>query len=426
MSGSQWDPCYDETDETKRAKSCAIMKECENGGIMKTKKKEMVMLLMIGVLLGCGIAMGGMLLVQKGILGGMVTVSNADYQYYQQLHQRYSKLNGIYDSIISSYYKKPKEEDLDTGMYKGLMAGLGDPYSTYMTSEEYTSWEDSATGEFEGVGVVFTQDEKGNYVVIQTTPGSPAEKAGIKADDFILKVDGKTYESMNELSAAIKGPAGTKVTVTCQRDGKNRDFQMTRQQIIDQSVESKALDDNIGYIKISAFESHTAEDFDKAVAALKKKGAKRLVIDLRDNSGGILDPGIQIADTLLGKGIITYLEDQKGSKQYIKSDEEKLDMPYAMLINDKSASTSEVLAAAVKDDGKNPLIGTTTFGKGIIQTTAKLKDGSALKITTAQYFSPKGLQIHEKGVEPDHKVKDDKKTKKDEQLEKALELLREK
>ncbi|MCI9596275.1 MAG: S41 family peptidase [Firmicutes bacterium] len=391
---------------------------------MKTKKKEMTMLLLIGILIGCGITLGGMLLVQKGILGGMATVSNTDYQYYQQLHQRYSKLNGIYDSVIASYYKKPKAEDLETGMYKGLMAGLGDPYSTYMTSEEYTSWEDSTTGEFEGVGVVFTQDERGNYVVVQTTPDSPAEKAGIKAEDFILKVDGKTYDSMNELSAAIKGPAGTKVTVTCQRDGKNMDFQMTRQQIIDQSVESKALDDNIGYIKISAFEAHTAEDFDKAVAALKKKGAKRFVIDLRDNSGGILDPGIEIADTLLGKGTITYLEDQKGSKQYIKSDEEKLDMPYALLINDKSASTSEVLAAAVKDEGKNPLIGTTTFGKGIIQTTAKLKDGSALKITTAQYFSPKGSQIHEKGVKPDHRVKDNEKTKKDEQLEKALELLR--
>lgn len=384
----------------------------------------MGMFLVLGMLIGGCIALGGLLLVEKGLFGGMVTLPRSDYQYYQQLDQRYSKLNGIYDSVITSYYKKPKEENLDTGMYKGLLAGLGDPYSTYMTSEEYASWEDSTTGEFEGVGVVFTQDQKGNYLVIQTTPGSPAEKAGIKADDVILKVDGKTYDSMNELSAAIKGPAGTKVTVTCQRDGKEMDFQMTRQQIIDQSVESKALDDDIGYIKISAFEAHTAEDFDKAVADLKKQGAKRLVIDLRDNSGGILDPGIQIADTLLGKGTITYLEDQKGSKQYLKSDEEKLDMPYALLINDKSASTSEVLAAAVKDDGQNPLIGTTTFGKGIVQTTAKLKDGSALKITTAQYFSPKGRQIHGKGVKPDHKVKNNAKTKKDEQLEKALELLR--
>ncbi len=391
---------------------------------MKTKKREMGMFLVLGMLIGGCIALGGLLLVEKGLFGGMVTLPRSDYQYYQQLDQRYSKLNGIYDSVITSYYKKPKEENLDTGMYKGLLAGLGDPYSTYMTSEEYASWEDSTTGEFEGVGVVFTQDQKGNYLVIQTTPGSPAEKAGIKADDVILKVDGKTYDSMNELSAAIKGPAGTKVTVTCQRDGKEMDFQMTRQQIIDQSVESKALDDDIGYIKISAFEAHTAEDFDKAVADLKKQGAKRLVIDLRDNSGGILDPGIQIADTLLGKGTITYLEDQKGSKQYLKSDEEKLDMPYALLINDKSASTSEVLAAAVKDDGQNPLIGTTTFGKGIVQTTAKLKDGSALKITTAQYFSPKGRQIHGKGVKPDHKVKNNAKTKKDEQLEKALELLR--
>lgn len=390
---------------------------------MKKNNIKMVLVLVLGMLLGSCIALGGVMLLPKGIFGNTVTISNEDYEYYQQLHQRYSKLNGIYDSILTGYYQKPKEEDLATGMYKGVMAGLGDPYSNYMTKEEYTSWTDSTTGEFEGVGVVFTQDTEGNYIVVETSPGSPAEKAGIKADDRILKVDGKTYDSMNALSAAIKGPAGTKVKLTCQRKDKPMEFELTRQKIIDQSVESKSLDDNIGYIKISAFESHTAEDFEEALEALQKKGAKSLVIDLRDNGGGILEPGIDIADKLLGQGTITYLEDQKGSKQYIKSDKEKLDMPYVLLVNGKSASTSEVLAAAVKDDGKNPLIGTTTFGKGIIQTTAELKDGSALKLTTAQYFSPKGFQIHEKGVTPDYKVKNDKKTKKDEQLEKALELL---
>ncbi len=396
------------------------------GETMKKNNVKMTLTLVLGILLGCCIAMGAMLLLPKGIFGSTVTISNDDYEYYQQLDQRYSKLNGIYDAILTSYYKEPEEEDLATGMYKGVIAGLGDPYSTYMTSEEYTSWTDSTTGEFEGVGVVFTQDAEGNYIVVETTAGSPAAKAGIQAEDRILKVNGKTYDSMNELSAAIKGPAGTKVTLSCEREGKPMEFELTRKKIVEQSVESKLLDGNIGYIQIAAFETHTADDFEKALDDLQEKGAKSLVIDLRDNGGGILQSGTDIADMLLGKGTITYLEDQDGSKQYIKSDKEKLDMPYALLVNGQSASTSEVLAAAVKDDGENPIVGTTTFGKGIVQTTAELKDGSALKLTTAQYFSPKGLQIHEKGVEPDYKMKDKKKTKKDEQLEKALELLRKK
>ena len=182
------------------------------------------------------------------------------------------------------------------------------------------------------------------------------------------------------------------------------------------------LEDNIGYIQITSFEEHTAEEFQDELNKMEEKKVSGLVIDLRENGGGIVDSGFEIADQLLGEGTITYLQDQKGEKQYIKSDKGATDLPYVLLVDENTASTSEILAAAVKDDGKNPLVGTTTFGKGIVQTSGELSDGSALKITTMQYFSPKGNQINGKGVKPDYVVKNSK-GKKDKQLLKAQELL---
>lgn len=392
--------------------------------LMNLKKQNFVILLIIVFLLGGATAMGGVLLVENGIVGGSVKVSKKEYSYYQQLDERYAKLNQLYDQVVDNFYKKPSEEDLATGMYKGLVAGLGDPYSAYMTDEEYQAWSDSMTGEFDGIGITFSTNRDGEYVVINTIPDTPAEKAGLKAGDLLLTVDGKTYETMEALSAAIKGKVGTKVTVTYERDGKQKDVTMKRATIVNVTVESKMLEDQIGYIQISSFEEHTDEDFIEELEKMEQKKVKGIVIDLRGNGGGMVDSGIKIADQLMGEGTVTYLEDQNGKKQYLKSTGDKTELPYVLLVDENTASTSEILAAAVKDNTDNPLVGTTTFGKGIVQSSGELKDGSALKITTMQYFSPKGNVINGKGIKPDYTVKNSKDGKEDKQLKKAIELLK--
>lgn len=390
---------------------------------MQINKKNFTMLLAAAFLAGCGVALAVMILLGNGILGETVKIEKDQYRYYQQLDDRYSKLNQIYEEITANYYKEPDKENLETGMYKGLMAGLGDVYSGYMTAQEFRSWSDTTLGEFEGIGINFSVNTKGEFVILSTIPGTPAEKAGLQSGDLILAVDGKVYGDMETVSTALKGKAGTKVRVTYERDGKEREVTIKRAKIISQTVESKMLKNRIGYMALSSFEEHTAEDFKKQLADLEKKGAKGLIIDLRDNGGGLVASGTEIADALLGEGTITYLQDRKGQKQYIKSDAEKIHIPCVFLVNENTASTSEILAAAVKDDGTNPLVGTTTFGKGIVQSTQQRQDGSAIKLTTMQYFSPKGNAIHEKGVKPDYVVKNSKKSKEDRQLNKAIELL---
>ncbi|MCI7303167.1 S41 family peptidase [Ihubacter massiliensis] len=391
---------------------------------MTIKKRNLVLLLIVAFLLGGTIAAGSVILIENGVLGGTVKVSKKNYNYYQKLDERYGKLDQLYDELENSFYKKPDEEQMATGMYKGLVAGLGDPYSAYMTKEEYTSWTDSTLGEFDGVGITFSTNKNGEYVVVNTIPDTPAEKAGLEAGDILLAVNDKTYSTMDTFSAALKGKAGTKVKLTYARDGKEKNVVMKRATIVNKTIESEVLKDQIGYIKISSFEEHTADDFKSALSNLQKKQVKGLVIDLRENGGGIVDAGIQVADELLGEGTVTYLQDQHGKRQYLKSEKSKIDIPYVLLVDENTASTSEIIAAAVKDDGKNPLVGTTTFGKGIVQSTGELSDGSALKLTTMQYFSPKGHVINGKGIKPTYEVKNDKKSKTDKQLNKALELLK--
>ncbi len=287
-----------------------------------------------------------------------------------------------------------------------------------MTKEEYESWMATTLGESQGIGVTFNENDKGEFVILSTNPGSPAEKNGMKAGDIITKVDGKTFENADTIGAAMRGEAGTEVKITYVRDGKESVVTLVRAKIVTQSVSSKMLDGDIGYIKISAFEEATAKDFETALADIEVKTPKGLIIDIRDNGGGLVNSGTQIADHLIGKGTITYLQDRNGEKQYIDSDSDRTNIPYILLVNENSASTSEILAAAVKDNGPGKIVGVTTYGKGVVQSTTKLEDGSAYKLTIMQYFSPKGNAIHDKGVKPDYEVKGE-----DAQLNKAIELL---
>ncbi len=388
---------------------------------MSDKKHGFIKYIIV-FLAGFAVCAGFTMIMCFGVGGGPVMISKEVHEHYQELDERYSKVNSIYDTVMEGYYIEPDAADLEDGMCRGLMSGLNDPYSAYMTEEEYTSWMESVTGEFEGIGISFTTDEDGNYVVVSVFKDSPAENAGLEAGDFILAADGKTYPTMDALSAAIKGKRGTKVTITYERDGKAHDVAITRDKIEETTVESEVLDNNIGYIAISSFAENTAEEFRVQLKDMEDKEVGGLIIDLRNNGGGMVNTCQQIADMLLGECEIVSMENRKGEESVLNSDAEKTDLPYVILVNENSASASEILAGAIKDNTDNPLVGVTTFGKGIVQTSGQLEDGSALELTTMQYFSPDGNKIHKKGIKPDYVVENTETE--DKQLEKAIELLK--
>lgn len=389
---------------------------------MSDKRRKTVICVVFGFLGGVVITLGVALGIMFGAGSGPVVISAETYDYYKQLDDRYAKLNTIYEEIMEAYYEEPDEDAMQEMMYKGLVAGLEDPYSVYMTAEEYASYVESISGEFEGIGIVFSTNNDGKFVIVQVIPDSPAEKAGLKSGDILLKADGKTYDTMEELSAAIKGKAGTKVAITYMRDEKEKEISIIRDNIVAVTVESEIMDGNIGYIAISGFEGHTGEDFNKALDEMEEKDVAGLIIDLRDNGGGTVASCIEVSDSLMGKGTIVSMEDRYGNTEEYSSDKNTTSLPYVVLVNENSASSAEIMAAAVKDNTDNPVVGTTTFGKGIVQMTEDIGDGSALKLTVMQYFSPKGTVIHEKGVKPDYVVENSGDT--DLQLKKAIELLK--
>lgn len=359
--------------------------------------------------------------VSHGVLGA-VSVPKQEYEQMISTYERFGKLELIYESIEQNYYKDIDEEALVTGAEKGLVDALGDPYSSYMTKEEYESWEASALGEYEGVGITFSEDEDGNFVVVGVTGDSPAERAGIKAGDLIVSVDGKTFEDMDAMAQSIRGEEGSSVKVVYSRNGSKKEVEMKREKIEQESVEYKMLDSDTGYIRLTSFLSGSYDDFSAAMDELEKKGAKDLILDIRDNGGGLVNTCIEIADEFLDEGVVTYVEDRAGKRMEYTAEDGKTDMRTVVLINENSASCSEILAAAMQDNGYE-IIGEKTFGKGVIQTTSQLEDGSALKITIMQYFSPEGKEIQGKGVTPDISVTDDESTETDEQLERAMKAL---
>ncbi|MDO4170348.1 MAG: S41 family peptidase [Lachnospiraceae bacterium] len=342
-------------------------------------------------------------------------------------------------ALIDKYYLDDIDnEQLEEYTYKGLTAGLGDPYSVYYSKKEYQDFMESSEGVFSGIGAVLQQDvNTGMIKVVRTIKGSPAEKVGVKADDILYKIENKEISADEDLSSVVskvKGKEGTKVNITFLRDGKEVNYTITRQQVITPTVDYEMLEDYVGYIQITEFDEVTVDQFKKALDSLNEKGMKKLVIDLRDNPGGLVTSVTEIADMILPTGMIVYTEDKNGGKQeYKATSKESFDKPLAVLINGDSASASEILAGAIQDYKKGTIVGTTSFGKGIVQNVMKLSDGSALKLTVSSYYTPKGRNIHKKGIEPDVKVELDKsleekseiKKSEDNQLQKALQVLKE-
>lgn len=387
--------------------------------MMEIKKKKLIIFIVAAFVAGSLIT-GGIAAVVVSGFPASVKVEKDEYELMSEAYKRYGKLDNIYQSIDKYYYQSVDDDKLLEGAYRGMVEALGDEYSAYMTKEEYESWMASATGEYSGIGITFSENSENGFVILTVNSGSPAESAGLKEGDIILEVDGKSYDDMEILANAIRGEEGSTVKIKYSRNGKEGTVSAKRAKIKQQSVEYKMLDGNIGYIKLSSFISSSADDFSAALEELEKQNAAGLILDLRDNGGGLVDSCIKIADEFLDEGVVTYVEDKDKKRTEYKAENGKTNLKTVVLINGNSASASEILAAAMQDNGFK-LVGETSFGKGVIQSTAALSDGSALKLTIMQYFSPNGNEIHKKGVKPDYEVKNDKDGI-DKQLQKALSL----
>ena len=346
-----------------------------------------------------------------------------------------TKLSYLKKLIDETYLHDIKEKDLNEGIYKGYVEGLGDQYSAYYDKKETKELSESLDGSFSGIGAVMTQDaSRGVITITQVYDDSPAKKAGIKAGDILYRVEEKTVtgKDLDKVVSWIKGKKGTKVNLTLLR-GTNSDkikVTATRDVINVETVKYKVLENQIGYISISEFDSVTGAQFAKALKQLQKKNIEGLVVDLRNNPGGSLSTVCDILDSILPKGLIVYTKDKNGKKEEYTSDEKhRLNLPMSVLVNGQSASASEIFAGAVQDYGKAEIIGTQTYGKGVVQNLFDLKDGTCVKLTTSEYFTPKGRNIDGKGITPDVKIEykyNAKDPKADNQLDKAVSVVKDK
>ncbi|MGN0336979.1 MAG: S41 family peptidase [Lachnospiraceae bacterium] len=319
-----------------------------------------------------------------------------------------SKIERLADAIDQLYYEDVDEEDLVQGLYKGLLEGVGDSYTAYYTPEEYKELMISATSSLSGIGIVMQQNPDTMQVTVNYVyEGSPAEKAGILAGDLIVQAGDAVATSMelSEFATQIRGDEGTTVHLKLYRYGKGYLELDVERAIIDvPTLKGEMLDDGIGYIMIAEFGNKTAEEFADTVSELKAQGMTSMIVDLRNNPGGIVDSVTAMLDQILPEGVTVWTEDKYGNKKEYTSDAACLDYPMVVLINGNSASSSEIFAGAIRDYKYGTLIGTKTFGKGIVQSIRRLADGSAIKLTTSRYFTPSGQNIHGEGIEPDIKL----------------------
>lgn len=340
-------------------------------------------------------------------------------------------------AVIDTYYlDEINEDDLANGIYKGLVDGLNDPYSVYYTPEEYKEMIDSSEGVYYGIGAYLQQDMDTMYVrVVRPIKDSPAEEVGLLPDDIIVEVDGEDIQGqdLNLVVSKIRGKAGTKVNIAVARSGEAEYlyFDIIRAEVESETVAYEMLEDKIGYISLTEFDDVSIKQFTDAMDDLKKQDMKALILDLRDNGGGNVDVSVDIADYILPEGLVMYMEDKNGQREEFTSDaSHHWDRPIVVLANGNSASASEILIGALKDYDRITLVGTQTFGKGIVQQILPLGDGSGIKVTIAKYYSPNGRCIHGEGFEPDVEIEldIDKYLEEgiDTQLEKAIEVVKEK
>ena len=352
---------------------------------------------------------------------GIMNVAGADLGTSQEKvvnAQEEKKLNKLKKLIDENYLYTDdlKEEDLENGLYSGYINALGDPYSVYYDEEQTRSLQESTSGEYSGIGVVFSQNQETKVITaVQVYENSPANEAGIQVNDILYK-----------------GVENTTVDITVLRgdDAKEVTMTVTRRKIQVETVKSEMKDDQIGYIRVTEFDSVTYEQFKSALGSLEDQGMKGLVVDLRANPGGNLATVTQMLDLLLPKGTIVSTKDKSGHEEVISSDDEhQFTKPMSVVVDGNSASASEIFAGAIQDYGLGSIVGTTTYGKGIVQQIFDLGDGTCVKLTMAEYYTPNGRNIHKKGITPDVEVEyqqDENNPNADNQLDAALEQVRNK
>lgn len=311
---------------------------------------------------------------------------------------------------------------------KGYVKGLGDEYSEYMTKEEWDEFQSAALGNYVGIGIYMTTDNNGNVIVLAPIKGSPAESAGLETGDIITAVNDENVlgTSSDDVSNKIKGEAGTEVKLTVLRDNEYIDMNVKREEIKVYHVEEKMLENNIGYMNLATFDEGCSDEFREKYQTLKNQGARSLILDLRNNTGGLVDEALKIADMMIEKDkTLLITVDSKGNKEIDKAKEDPVvEGDIIVLTNEYSASASEILVGALKDNGRAKSLGTKTFGKGVIQNVFFLNDGSALKLTVNEYFTPNETKINKVGIAPDYEVELPEDSQEDVQLNKAIELLK--
>lgn len=340
------------------------------------------------------------------------------------------KVSELKELIDQNYMGDVDEKQLEEGIYKGFISGLDDPYSVYYDEEETKSLYETTEGEYQGIGAVLSQNmNTGIITLVQIYDDSPAMKAGLKDNDILYKVNGEevTGVELTEVVSHIKGEKGTTVEMTVLRGADNEEVTVTatRDTVEAQTVKYRMMDGQIGYVSVSEFDSVTYDQYQKALKDLEGQGMKGLVVDLRNNPGGNLNTVCDMLDLMLPKGLIVYTEDKDGNRQEASSDDEnQFTLPLAVLVNGNSASASEIYAGAIQDYGIGDIVGTQTYGKGVVQQIFDLKDDTCVKLTIAKYFTPKGRSINGKGITPDIEVEyeaDENNPEADNQLDKAVE-----
>lgn len=330
--------------------------------------------------------------------------------------------------MIDRYYigEIDEEKMLDETL-KGYINGLGDEYSEYMTAEEWEDFQSNALGNYVGIGIYMSLDKNGNVVVVSPIKGTPAEAAGLESEDIIVEVDGENVigQSTEFVSNKIKGEPGSKVKIKVLRGEEYKDIEVERQEIKVYHVESKILENNIGYIQLITFDEGCADEFKSAYDDLKAKGAQKLIVDLRYNTGGLVDEAIDILDMIVPKDkTLLVTVDAQDNKEITKAKSDKyIDMEMVVLTNEYSASASEIVVGALKDNEEATIVGTKTYGKGVIQNVYMLSDGSVLKLTINEYYTPNETKINKVGIEPDIVVELPEDAEEDLQLNRAIEFL---
>ena len=402
----------------------------------KTKKWPIVVAGVVGLVLGCIIAAVGVLAVAGSKLTFKDQESNEVLESLQSGGASDSKFGTILSIIETYYYKDVESDELVNGVYKGVVESLNDPYSEYYTAEEYKELMSTLTGNYAGIGALLQKNaETGIVEITKVYKDTPAEKSGLVAGDLIISADGfmATDEDLDAFVQHIRGEEGTDVKLVISRNGEEKEVVCTRAAIATPTVEYQMLEGNVGYIAVSQFTEHTYDDFVNAYKDLEGQGMTSVVFDMRNNGGGLLDSVVEMLDYLLPDGTVVYTMDKQGNREDYRSDDASFKkIPMVVLVNGNTASAAEIFTGAIRDFKYGTIIGTNTFGKGIVQSTIPLTDGSALKLTTQTYYTPSGECIHGTGIKPDIEMEyelmsEDEDTPYsvdlDNQIQKALEVL---